>query len=458
MNANLHTVLLRSLESKVPIIREYSAKVKLSQRFSNSFISEDKYREFDKFYLTCCEYQVFVDSHKPLNKYYQPDNWTNIDFLEKTALNYVTILRPSEAILLCEWLSEKYTYSGSEFRLPSVNEEKKLADTKSLDRTKPKKINVDWCGCWCTSGEDFIVVGASKQKLRLVKDKLYEEISFEVENGRELKKNIEDLQTLVNRARNQNRKGDISLENIIQMIRETSEAVSTRKLKSMQIDLSLIEVIIDYVGRVRFILDNLTDSKLTGNIRRLKEAKKSLKNLKEDIQKKVKIKESRYPHYFRNLSILVSFVTINVGKVGFRSQEISSIREIMSTSLSIFLDILDDIHSETDMQLYFLHICLSESRRYLGSNDFGMIERTLSENFSLQTTMEDENKIEGNISFQKLIAALSLLIREAQEYYKIIEKCSVRSPFLKKERRLSDILPFFPKAFSSWTKLEYLEG
>ncbi|HEC84868.1 MAG TPA: NACHT domain-containing protein, partial [Thioploca sp.] len=76
--------LIDNLESDEPQRRQLAAEVRLSQRLK-SLQRVDEHREIDLAYITCAEYQLFLDEKRAEGEYYQPDHWTEYTFPNGTA-------------------------------------------------------------------------------------------------------------------------------------------------------------------------------------------------------------------------------------------------------------------------------------------------------------------------------------------------------------------------------------
>jgi hypothetical protein len=64
-----------------------AAEVLLKRRLENLYFIDDK-RQIDLRYLTCIEYQLFLDEKRP-HSFYQPDHWLNYSFSKGQAQEFV---------------------------------------------------------------------------------------------------------------------------------------------------------------------------------------------------------------------------------------------------------------------------------------------------------------------------------------------------------------------------------
>ncbi|MDZ8080022.1 MAG: SUMF1/EgtB/PvdO family nonheme iron enzyme [Nostoc sp. DcaGUA01] len=91
----LTTILEEGLESLEPQVAQIAAKVKLSSRLSQ-LLDIDEILSIDRSYITCAEYQLFIDEQLNSVKCFQPGN----------AKNPITGISYQQALEFCAWLSE----------------------------------------------------------------------------------------------------------------------------------------------------------------------------------------------------------------------------------------------------------------------------------------------------------------------------------------------------------------
>ena len=91
----------------------------LQSRLQSHFVPIDENLEIDNSYVTCSEYQLFIDEKRKSQEYYQPDHWQTFYFARgKGKLPIVGVVY-SDVKAFCDWLSEKdpqHTY-----HLPQAN-------------------------------------------------------------------------------------------------------------------------------------------------------------------------------------------------------------------------------------------------------------------------------------------------------------------------------------------------
>jgi len=147
--------LIDDLESDEPQRRQLAAKVRLSQRL-NSLQRVDEQREIGLEYISCAEYQLFLDDKRAEGEYYQPDHWTEYTFPNGTAQEPIRGVRAEDAELFCEWLTQR---QGGEihYRLPRPTE----------IRNYPSITVVNNLAAWCRENSengDYSLNGLTKNE------------------------------------------------------------------------------------------------------------------------------------------------------------------------------------------------------------------------------------------------------------------------------------------------------
>jgi hypothetical protein len=128
-----------------------TAQVLLARRLNNlRRISEAV--EIDTSYITCAEYQLFIDAQKAEGKYVQPDHWNADRFPAGTAKHPIAGISGNNAAAFCEWLTNQNFTPGFQYRLPTVEElEAHFVDDQAL-------------GCWCREQKNITIKGFSIQQ------------------------------------------------------------------------------------------------------------------------------------------------------------------------------------------------------------------------------------------------------------------------------------------------------
>lgn len=83
-----------------------AANVLLSRRLQK-LLRIDENVEIDMSYITCAEYQLFIDEKLKADEYRQPDHWKSYRFPPGDAQKPITGVRSSDAKEFCEWLTQQ---------------------------------------------------------------------------------------------------------------------------------------------------------------------------------------------------------------------------------------------------------------------------------------------------------------------------------------------------------------
>jgi energy-coupling factor transporter ATP-binding protein EcfA2 len=128
-------------ESPDPARRRLAAEVRLSRRLK-SLQHIDKEREIDTNFLTCAEYQLFLDDMRAQGRFFQPDHWTSLTFAAGEAGDAISGVRTDDAVAFCDWLTNRQG-GGRRYRLPSPDEARRYA---------AKTVAL---AAWCRDGDEF---------------------------------------------------------------------------------------------------------------------------------------------------------------------------------------------------------------------------------------------------------------------------------------------------------------
>jgi hypothetical protein len=110
--------LIANLESDNPKLFKLAAEVKLQRRLKNLH-RIDETREIDVEFISCAEYQLFLDEKRAKKEFYQPDHWTDYHFAKGSAGKPIVGIRANAAVKFCKWLSER---KQVKYRLPQLEE------------------------------------------------------------------------------------------------------------------------------------------------------------------------------------------------------------------------------------------------------------------------------------------------------------------------------------------------
>jgi len=112
-------LLITNLESANPELFKLAAAVKLQQRLRNLRRLDDETTEIDIDFISCAEYQLFLDEMRAQEKFYQPDHWSDYRFVKGSATQPVVGVRSEDAAAFCKWLRER---EKVKYRLPKFEE------------------------------------------------------------------------------------------------------------------------------------------------------------------------------------------------------------------------------------------------------------------------------------------------------------------------------------------------
>jgi len=130
-----------------------AANVLLSRRLNN-LVRIDENVEIDLNYITCAEYQLFIDEMRQAGKNRQPDHWQDYRFPPGDSRKPITGVRASDAQEFCEWLTQQHSFLGFKYRLPTLIEAEENPATEQQ------------IGCWSKDGEKRVIAGIEKANLQ----------------------------------------------------------------------------------------------------------------------------------------------------------------------------------------------------------------------------------------------------------------------------------------------------
>lgn len=95
-----------------------AAETKIARRTSKLLRIDEK-TAIDTTYITCAEYQLFIDEQRQRNKQLQPEHWSDYYFPRGMATHPITGVRADDAKEFVHWLSSR---TGEYYRLPNQEE------------------------------------------------------------------------------------------------------------------------------------------------------------------------------------------------------------------------------------------------------------------------------------------------------------------------------------------------
>lgn len=132
-----------------------AASVLLSRRLNN-LLRIDENIEIDTSYITCAEYQLFINEKLGSREYLQPEHWKNFRFPSGGAKKPVTGVRGIHAKEFCIWLNQRESSSIYKYRLPNLDEV----------RNYPLEKSDSGIGYWCQD-ENLIIEGVDQVKCQM---------------------------------------------------------------------------------------------------------------------------------------------------------------------------------------------------------------------------------------------------------------------------------------------------
>jgi len=121
----------------------------------------DDTTEIDTDFITCAEYQLFLDEMRERGEYYQPDHWTAYTFFETmpklSATDPVLGVRAEDAKVFVNWLNER---EKATYRLPTPIEAKEFP------------INMKSVATWCYEDKKFTLGGLGKPEYQEIGQRL----------------------------------------------------------------------------------------------------------------------------------------------------------------------------------------------------------------------------------------------------------------------------------------------
>ncbi len=163
----LEGVLIGGLEAPEPKRRALAAEVMLELRLRDLLRLNDSV-EIDTSYISCAEYQLFIDEKRAAGEYRRPDHWRNQRFAEGTADNPIAGVRYADAIEFCEWLTERAPRPGWRVRLPTPKEVRENPIPVAGTGDRFDSLRVDSVGSW-VAGDSPQLVGLSDKQQRRVR-------------------------------------------------------------------------------------------------------------------------------------------------------------------------------------------------------------------------------------------------------------------------------------------------
>jgi NACHT domain/Sulfatase-modifying factor enzyme 1 len=123
----------QSIEHSNPDQRHLIAETFLTQRTQQmKHLGIERY--VDKTFVSCAEYQLFLDDQQQNGIYCSPDHWDRNFFPANHGKLPVMGIRPSDAKMFCAWLTNRSSSGIWQYQLPTTDDLEKLADEEGIQR------------------------------------------------------------------------------------------------------------------------------------------------------------------------------------------------------------------------------------------------------------------------------------------------------------------------------------
>jgi hypothetical protein len=226
-----------------------AASVLLSRRLKN-LLRIDENAEIDMNYITCAEYQLFIDEKLTSGEHRQPEHWTSNRFPPGEAKKPIVGVRASYAQEFCDWLTEQYSVLGFRYRLPTLTEVEEYPLTEGQ------------VGCWCTDGEKKVIAGIEQIQWQSWKEHLNSYCRHDFDTVRSLANVFDSNQVLyVLLAKNIRENSKAINDNYLLKLSKALFALSSPTiLKHTEHIFNKIDF--TYAFNINFVVDNSTLSNI----------------------------------------------------------------------------------------------------------------------------------------------------------------------------------------------------
>jgi NACHT domain len=165
IRAKVHTQLELALESDHPQIFQVAAETYLNRRLNKVFQPIDEQVALDLSFVSCAEFQLFVNAMLP-EKCYQPGHWSNNRFPKGQAKAPVLGIMGESASAFCKWLTEWQNSQSrqirAQYRLPQTKELKIYQKGTALKGTYQLETTPN-CIAWCRDDQSAHLLPSDEQ-------------------------------------------------------------------------------------------------------------------------------------------------------------------------------------------------------------------------------------------------------------------------------------------------------
>ncbi|MFY0528800.1 NACHT domain-containing protein [Archangium gephyra] len=141
-----------AIESPSPERKRLAAEASLTRRIQRMKGIDDR-RAIDLQYISCAEYQAFLDDMRLQRRYHQPDHWIAHHHPPGLATTPISGIRAEDAQAFAGWLNSRRA-GGGIFRLPTVAEAQEYLPLEGAGLMT-----------WCRDGNIFSLVGPTPTAL-----------------------------------------------------------------------------------------------------------------------------------------------------------------------------------------------------------------------------------------------------------------------------------------------------
>ena len=174
VKAQLDTLLEKGREDPDLERRRVIAEALLRRRLDQMVHLHDEVF-VDTSFVTCAEYQLFLDERAAQGRYHQPEHWSTTTFPPGQGHVALLGMRPADVRAFCEWLTERDAGIWR-YRMPTMSEHQQI----EVNLQGMCKF-ASGTGYWVNEGQAFVWVGGKVQPLQVKgSDKTFDTFAFDI--------------------------------------------------------------------------------------------------------------------------------------------------------------------------------------------------------------------------------------------------------------------------------------
>ena len=229
------------LESMDPEIFKLAAEVKLARRLNN-LVRIDEKTEIDMGYISCAEYQLFIDEKRAVGENRQPDHWEEYRFKSGQAADPILGVRASDATEFCGWLTQRSNSLG-DFYLEKdatvFSGEFKVRFPNSQE-VKAYPHPAQQMGCWMKDRETMTVSPIPSVQWQIWKTQLVDRLARirSRSRSRSLDRALDRALSL-DRSRSRSRSLVLSFDLSLSLSLDRARALDRARIRARALSLSL---------------------------------------------------------------------------------------------------------------------------------------------------------------------------------------------------------------------------